>query len=61
MSTHNPDLKSALRIDLLKVVDEIQSISVKYRTLGIDQKYATEINELHIKVSELIGKLWVEK
>lgn len=61
MTTHNPDVKSSLRIDLLKVVDQIQQISVKYRTLGIDQKYAVEINDLHIKVGELIGKLWDEK
>lgn len=61
MSTHKPDVKSALRIDLLKIVDDIQQISIKYRSLGIDPKYAVEINNLHIKVGELIGKLWSEQ
>lgn len=50
-----------LRIRLLKISDEIQSLSVEYRTKGIRHDHAIELNLLQIKVGELIGKLWVEK
>lgn len=53
--------KRELRIQLLKISDEMQSLSIKLRSQGLPQEYAVELNSLQIKVSELIGRLWVEK
>lgn len=50
-----------LRIKLLKISDEIQSLSIEFRTKDIRHDHAVELNLLQIKVGELIGKLWTEK
>lgn len=53
--------KRELRIRLLKISDEIQSLSIEFRSRGFPQEYAIKLNELQIKISELIGQLWSEK
>lgn len=50
-----------LRIKLLKISDEIQSLSIEFRSKNISHDHAVELNLLQIKVSELIGKLWSDK
>lgn len=54
------DVKRSLRIDLLNLIDRIEMITVKYRSLDIDPNIASEINTLQIKVGEIIGKLFQE-
>lgn len=53
--------KRELRIRLLKISDEIQNLSIEFRSLGFPQEYAVQLNTLQIKISELIGQLWAEK
>lgn len=53
--------KRELRVKLLKISDEIQELSVQCRTMEMPHDYAIDINNLQIKISELIGRLWVEK
>lgn len=50
-----------LRIKLLKISDEIQSLSVEFRSKELRHEHAVELNLLQIKVSELIGKIRNEK
>jgi hypothetical protein len=52
------DVKRSLRIDLLNLIDQIETISIKYRSLEIEQDIASEINALQIKMGEIIGKLF---
>jgi hypothetical protein len=58
MSETPREVKRSLRIDLLKISDLIQELSLKYRDRGLDQDYAIELNDLQIKAGEIIGKLW---
>jgi hypothetical protein len=55
------EARRELRVKLLKISDEIQDLSVQCRSLGLDQDYSTSLNNLQIKITELIGRLWNEK
>lgn len=55
------DEKRDLRIKLLKIVDEVQQLSVDCRSIGLSQDYAIDLNSIQIKLGELIGRLWIEK
>lgn len=54
------EIKRSLRIELLRISDLIQELSLKYRERDLDYKHVVELNSLQIKVGELIGKLWEE-
>lgn len=58
MSESQSEVKRCLRIELLKISDLIQALSLKYRDRELDQVYTAELNNLQIKVGEIIGKLW---
>lgn len=56
----NWDIKRSLRIELLKIADAIQDLSIKYRGEGLDPQHAIDLNNLQIKVLELMGRLMSE-
>jgi len=53
--------KREIRTRLLKISDEIQDLSIQCRSMDLPQDYAIDLNNLQIKISELIGRLWGEK
>lgn len=61
MTEFDWEMKRALRIELLGISDQIQTLSVMFRNRGLSQEYAIELNGLQIKVGELIGKIMTEK
>lgn len=61
MIESNWETKRELRLELLKLSDQIQSLSIAFRDKGISVDHAVELNGLQIKVGELIGKLMLEK
>jgi len=58
MTAEDWELRRSLRIELLRISDEIQDISLRVRSFGCDGETAVALNNLQIKIGELIGSLW---
>lgn len=52
------EIKRDLRIELLKVSDRVQELSIQSRSLTDDNVTAASLNDLQIKIGEIIGNLW---
>lgn len=52
------EIKRDLRIELLKVSDRVQELSIQSRSLSDGSVTATSLNDLQIKIGEIIGNLW---
>lgn len=52
------EIKRDLRIELLKVSDRVQELSILSRSLPDDHVTAASLNDLQIKIGEIIGSLW---
>jgi hypothetical protein len=57
MTTNDWQIKRDLRIDLLFVANVIQNLTIKYRNAGLRDDFASDLNDLQIKVTELMGRL----
>lgn len=47
-------IKRDLRIELLKIVDQIELLSIVFRDRGVEPELASELNNLQIHVVEMI-------
>lgn len=61
MTDSDWEVKRSLRLELLRVSDSIEELSIRFRDKGLDSQHATDLNNLQIKVIELIGRLMVIK
>lgn len=52
------EIKRDLRIELLKVSDRVQELSIKSRSLSDGNVTAASLNDLQVKIGEIIGNLW---
>lgn len=52
------EIKRDLRIELLKVSDRVQELSIQSRSLTDGNVTAASLNDLQIKIGEIIGNLW---
>jgi hypothetical protein len=57
MTQTNWETKRDLRIELLKLSDQVQMLSIIFRDRGLSVEHASDLVGLQIKVGELIGKL----
>jgi len=57
----NWETKRDLRIELLKISDQIQTLSIIFRDKGLSGEHSSDLVGLQIKVGDLIGKLMMEK
>lgn len=58
MALDDWEVKRDLRIELLKISDRVQELSVLSRSLSSDNITAVSLNDLQIKIGEIIGSLW---
>ena len=61
MTQTNWETKRDLRIELLKLSDQIQDLSIIFRDKGLSTEHSSDLVGLQIKVGNLIGKLMMEK